>query len=206
MLVWFLKGKVKPGPLFSEGHQSSTVTDRHEVSVGRFVLVLHLQLFFPCSDLEQLPRLAPIPPPNTGCRCRGGHCVVATAAPKPSPRPMSAPTCVLPLRRAFWVLMSTSFCTFPSAASRTVVFSLILVTTPASYSPQSNLFPPIHQPNTDPQMNTVVLSTCDSSQGPQLSVLPHRVLPGDSRSSVWEGMLPLLLLSRFSHVRLCVTP
>ena len=76
---------MKPGPLFSEGHQSSTVTDRHEVSVGPFVLVLHLQLFFPCSDFEQLPRLAPLPPPNTGCRCRGGHCVVATAAPEPEP-------------------------------------------------------------------------------------------------------------------------
>lgn len=84
MLVWFLEDNVKPGPLFSEGHQSSMVTDRHEVSVGPSVLVLRLQLFFPCFDLEQLPGLALLPLPNTGRRCRGGHCVAATAAREPS--------------------------------------------------------------------------------------------------------------------------
>lgn len=155
-----MEGKVKPGPLFSAGRRSPTVTDRPEASVGPFVLVLllwlHLRLFFHV-DLEQFPRLAPLPLPDAGCRRGGGHYAEATAAPgAPRPRPG-----LCPHLHAFCLPegpprgshdLRTSFCTFPSAASHTVAFSLILVATPASYSPQSDLFPPNSPPkaHTDP--------------------------------------------------------
>ena len=112
---------------------------------------------------------------------RGGHCAAATAAPgAPRPRPglcQHLHAFCLP-EGPLWSShdLRSSFCTFPSADSHAVVFFLILVATPASYSPQSNLPPPqfTTQSKHRTLMDTAVLSPCNSSQGPQLSAA-HQV-------------------------------
>ena len=157
-LGWFLEGKVKPGPLFSAGRGSPTVTDRHEASWVRLSSFSSSgstsgssSMFWP----RAVPEAGSTPTTRRWLPMRGGHCAAATAAPgAPRPRPglcQHLHAFCLP-EGPLWSShdLRSSFCTFLSAASHAVAFFLILVATPASYSPQSNLPPP----NSPPKANT----------------------------------------------------